>query len=63
MSEKDQFLEEEQVCHTPVGQNQSDTIQYLFSLGSTFFFSYSKNLDSENYFTQQPTLMGRILGY
>lgn len=39
MSEKDQFLEEEQVSHTPVGQNQSDTIQYLFSLGSTFFFS------------------------
>lgn len=39
MSEKDQFLEEEQLSQTPLGQNWSDTIQYPFSPGSTFFFS------------------------
>lgn len=39
MSEKNQFLEEEQLSQTALGQNWSDTIQYPFSPGSTFFFS------------------------
>lgn len=34
-----QFLKEEQLSQTALGQNWSDTIQYPFSPGSTFFFS------------------------